>query len=116
MKKRPHKTPVIGTCRRTGTEYHFDSVNATGPQGFNPDKVRNCAHGRAKVHAGFTWRLVHEGQRLKSHPRIEAAAKWFNEDKSYAQIAELMGVAPVTAQIYISSARQLGLVAKAPGR
>lgn len=116
MRKRLHKTPVIGTCLRTGAEYPFESVSATGPEGFNPDKVRHCIHGRAKSHAGFAWRAADPSQIVSQNPRIEKAAEHYNRGKTYQQVGELMGVGEMTAKIYISHARQLNIVTKREGR
>lgn len=114
MNKQPMKTPVIGTCVRTGNKYHAPSMAAVAADGFSPNKVRDCVRGRAKTHAGMTWQA--DGPLRPARPgyknRTGEAASLYNSGLTYEQVAEQMGVAVTTARYYVNCSRAQGLVSR----
>lgn len=110
--KQPMKTPVIGTCIRTGTKYHAPSMAAVSEDGYSSNKVRDCVRGRAKTHAGMTWEAV--GPLRPARPgygnRTGEAATLYNSGMNSGQVANRMGVTLSTAKYYISCARSMGTI------
>ncbi|MGL4755228.1 MAG: hypothetical protein ACRCXB_22950 [Aeromonadaceae bacterium] len=112
--KQPMKTPVRGTCIRTGQTYDFPSMAAVALDDFSPGKVRDCVRGRAKTHAGMTWKAMGPLRPAREGygNRTGEAASLYNSGKTYAQVAEAMGISITTARYYVNASRAQGLVTR----
>lgn len=111
-RKEPMKTPVRGTCKRTGQVYEYPSIAAVLDGGFDPGCVRDCVRKRAKTHAGMTWEAVGQLRTADPNgsPRLREAASLFLSGLGYEELGQKMGLTYNTARHYINQCRALGLV------
>jgi hypothetical protein len=52
------KSPIIGTCKKTGKEIIFLGAKQLKDAGFEPGNVYNCINGIRKSTGGYTWKRV----------------------------------------------------------
>jgi hypothetical protein len=50
------KSPIIGTCKKTGKEIVFLGAKQLKDAGFEPGNVYNCINGIRKSTGGYTWK------------------------------------------------------------
>lgn len=51
-----YKSPIIGTCKKTGEEKIFKGADQLRKAGFDPPNVYACLNGTRKSSKGYTWR------------------------------------------------------------
>lgn len=51
-----YKSPIIGTCKKTGEEKIFKGADQLRRAGFDPPNVYACLNGIRKSSKGYTWR------------------------------------------------------------
>ena len=56
-KDNPLSKPVIGTCKSTGSELHYDSATEAEREGFIGTCISCVCNGHQKSHKGFYWRF-----------------------------------------------------------
>jgi hypothetical protein len=50
------KSPIIGTCKKTGKEIVFLGAKQLKDSGFEPGNVYSCLTGKRKSTGGYTWK------------------------------------------------------------
>jgi hypothetical protein len=56
LKAANFKSPIIGTCKKTGKEIVFLGAKQLKEAGFEPGNVYNCINGIRQSTGGYTWK------------------------------------------------------------
>lgn len=108
MRNQPIKVEATNTA--TGETFVYDSVNKAADEGgFSRDMVFRCIRGRARQHAGFTFRALSPMPPLKENALINRVAALRNRGYTNKLIAEVLDIKESTVRATASYAITAGL-------